>query len=165
MRFILIFFAVLLTLFSLEMLETTQALLVQPWTQLLAKVSALLMVLFDSDVISYGRVIQSQSRGFGVSIEAGCNGVEAAIILIAAVLAFPAPARLKLYGIVIGCIAVQLVNVLRIISLYYLGLWNDQAFEFAHLYLWQALIMLDVLAVWLLWVRVVARRAGAEDAR
>jgi hypothetical protein len=31
-------------------------------------------------------------------------------------------------------------------------------FEFAHLYMWQALIMLDVLVVWLLWMRVVAKR-------
>jgi hypothetical protein len=31
-----------------------------------------------------------------------------------------------------------------------------KVFEFAHLYLWQALIMLDVLVVWLLWVRYLA---------
>lgn len=30
-------------------------------------------------------------------------------------------------------------------------------FEFAHLYLWQALIMIDVLAVWLAWVRYATR--------
>ena len=41
--------------------------------------------------------------------------------------------------------------------------WHREVFEFAHLYLWQALIMLDVLVVWLLWMRWVARRefAGA----
>jgi len=53
---------------------------------------------------------------------------------------------------------VQAVNVLRIVSLFYLGQWNMQWFEFAHLYLWQALIMLDVLVVWLLWVRYLARK-------
>ena len=35
-----------------------------------------------------------------------------------------------------------------------------QWFEFAHLYLWQALIMLDVLVVWLLWIRWVGRQAA-----
>jgi hypothetical protein len=30
-------------------------------------------------------------------------------------------------------------------------------FEWAHLYVWQALIMLDVLVVWLLWVRTLPR--------
>ena len=42
-----------------------------------------------------------------------------------------------------------------------MGKWNQEAFDFAHLYLWQALIMLDVLVVWLLWIRTVARNQGA----
>ena len=64
-------------------------------------------------------------------------------------------------GIAAGCVAVQAANVLRVISLYYLGKWDKEVFDFAHLYLSQALIMLDVLAVWLLWIRAVAKRKGA----
>ena len=44
--------------------------------------------------------------------------------------------------------------MVRVISLFYLGQWNLALFEFAHSYLWQALIMLDVLVVWLVWVRL-----------
>ena len=40
-----------------------------------------------------GKVIRSTANGFAVSIEAGCNGVEATIVLIAAIFAFPAPWR------------------------------------------------------------------------
>lgn len=58
-----------------------------------------------------------------------------------------------------------MVNLLRVVSLYYLGQWNMAVFEFAHLYVWQALIMLDVLAVWLLWVSAVARCSGAARLR
>jgi exosortase/archaeosortase family protein len=54
---------------------------------------------------------------------------------------------------------VQGLNVVRIISLFYLGQWNMTAFEWAHLYIWQALIMLDVLIVWLIWVRRINRSA------
>lgn len=57
-------------------------------------------------------------------------------------------------------LAVQGVNLLRIISLFYLGQWRFGVFEFAHLYLWQALIMLDVLVVWLLWERWLPTRAA-----
>jgi hypothetical protein len=35
-----------------------------------------------------------------------------------------------------------------------------QAFEWAHLYVWQALIMLDVLVVWLVWVRLLPKADG-----
>jgi exosortase/archaeosortase family protein len=60
-----------------------------------------------------------------------------------------------LRGIVVGIVAVQALNVLRVISLCYLGRWNRDVFEWAHLYVWQALIMLDVLIVWAIWVRLV----------
>lgn len=64
---------------------------------------------------------------------------------------------MKLWGLGLGFMAVQGVNLLRVVSLFFLGQWNLQVFEFAHLYMWQALIMLDVLIVWLLWMRYVAR--------
>ena len=134
--------------------------MVLPWTTALASISAWLIGLFDAQVISYGKVLQHAGTGVGVSIEAGCNGVEACIILMAGVLAYPAPWRMKLAGLAIGVLAIQGVNVLRVISLFYLADWDQQWFEFAHLYLWQVLIMLDVLVVWLLWIRYVARNAS-----
>ncbi len=157
-RFFLLFMGLLALLFGVEMLGPVQKGLVHPWTELVARASAWLMTLFDPDVVASGRVLQSRTTGFAISIEAGCNGVEAALILLAGVVAFPSGWRLKLAGIAAGIVAIQAANLLRIVSLYYLGQWNMQVFEFAHLYLWQSLIMLDVLAVWLLWMRAVARR-------
>jgi exosortase H (IPTLxxWG-CTERM-specific) len=157
-RFFVIFILIQAGLFGLELLGPVQANLIMPFTGLLADLSAVLVKLFDARVISYDNVIQSTANGFGVAIMPGCNGVEACIILVAAIFAFPAPWRERLLGLGIGIVAVQAVNLLRIISLFYLGQWNLKWFEFAHLYLWQALIMLDVLVVWLLWVRYLARR-------
>lgn len=156
-RFFLIFVMVQAVLFGIEMLNPVQLAVVHPWTGWLAKASAAIVHMIDPSVISYGRVLQSAQTGFGVSIEAGCNGVEASIVLIAAVLAFPSSWRAKLWGIGLGFLAVQAVNLVRIVSLFFLGQWNFKVFEFAHLYMWQALIMLDVLVVWLLWMRWVAR--------
>ena len=115
------------------------------------------MTLFDGNVVAAGKVMRSNTNGFAVSIEAGCNGVEATLVLLAAMLAFPAPWKHKVVGLVVGILAVQLLNILRVISLFYLGQWNYDVFEWAHLYVWQALIMLDVLVVWLIWVRRVPR--------
>ena len=163
-RFFLIFLGIQAVLFGVEMLNTVQAAVVQPWTGLVAQASAAIVHLFDPSVISYGRVLQSAKTGFGVSIEPGCNGVEATIVLVAAMLAFPSSWKMKAWGIGLGFIAVQAVNLLRVVTLFFLGQWNFKVFEFAHLYMWQALIMLDVLVVWLLWMRVVARRDPAAAA-
>lgn len=162
-RFFFIFIAVLAVLFRIDMLDDVQRIAIQPWTGLLANASAALMGLFDSDVAHHGRILMSKTTGFAVSIEAGCNGVEAAIILIAGMIAFPSKWKHRLVGIAIGIAAVQGVNLLRIISLFYLGKWNMTVFEFAHLYLWQALIMLDVLVVWMLWIRWIARQPPSSQ--
>ena len=95
--------------------------------------------------------------GPGIEIVAGCNGVEAVLILISAVLAFPAPWKYKFAGIGIGFVAIQALNLVRIISLYYLLLWNRVWFDWFHLYLWQALIILDALVFWLVWLRWLPR--------
>lgn len=152
-RFVLI----TLTLFSIELLSVVQEKVIQPWTDFLAYVSAHFLMVFDAKVAFSGNVILSTANGLGVEILPGCNGVEACIILIAAILSFPAPWKNRVYGIVLGCFAVQGLNVLRLISLYYLNQWDSAWFEFAHLYVWQALIMFDVLIVWLVWVGITLR--------
>ena len=153
LRFLATFVAIVVVLFAAELTPPVQSVLVVPWTELLARVSVGLITIFDSRVLAMGKVLASTANGFAVSIEAGCNGVEAALILIAAILAFPAPWKKKLAGIAGGLLAVQLLNVIRVVTLFYLGQWSLAAFEWAHLYLWQALIMIDVLVVWLLWLR------------
>jgi exosortase H (IPTLxxWG-CTERM-specific) len=161
LRFFLGFLALQALLFGLELTPWGQQWVVVPWTDTLATISADLVKVFDPAVIADGNVLQSGNNGFAVAIEAGCNGVEASIVLVAAMLAFPAPWKRKLLGLAVGVVAVQGLNIVRVISLFYLGQWRLDVFEFAHLYVWQALIMLDVLIVWLLWVRTLPRTTGA----
>ncbi|MES9834001.1 MAG: exosortase H [Candidatus Thiodiazotropha sp. DIVDIV] len=158
LKFALIFTTLLIGLFTLELLPFGQQWVVIPVTTFIAKTSAWIVQLFDQDVLAYGIILQDKVSGFAVSIEAGCNGVEASIVLIAAMLAFPASWRLKLIGIGVGILAIQSLNLLRVITLFYLGQWSHTAFEWAHLYIWQSLIILDVLVVFLIWLRYLPRK-------
>lgn len=157
LRFFAAFVLLQAVLFGIELTPWAQTYFVLPWTNAIAEISAFLVTLFDPAVAAAGKILRSTSNGFAVSIEAGCNGVEATIVLLAAVLAFPAPWRNKVIGLAAGIVAVQGLNIVRVISLFYLGQWNAAVFEWAHLYVWQALIMLDVLIVWLVWVRTLPR--------
>jgi exosortase H (IPTLxxWG-CTERM-specific) len=161
-RFFVGFLVLQALLFGLELTPWAQTWFVLPWTNTLAALSADIVRLFDPQVVAQGKILQSADGSFAVSIEAGCNGVEATIVLIAAMLSFPAPWKRRLLGLAIGVVAVQGLNVIRVISLFYLGQWSFDAFDFAHRYVWQALIMLDVLIVWLLWVRTLPRGAPAR---
>jgi len=164
LRFLLIFIGVLVTLFGLEMLNPIQNAVIQPFTGLLASLSTALILPFDQDVIAQGRVLRDATSGFAVSIESGCNGVEAAIVLIAGIAAFPATLNQKCVAIVAGFLFVQALNIFRIISLFYLGQWNYTVFEWFHLYLWPVLIMLDVLVVFAIYLHWLGKNAPAAEA-
>jgi len=154
LRFFSVFLLIQAGLFTLQMLQPVQTAFIIPFTAQIAAVSAGLIQLFDSQVLSEGVIIQHSVNGFAVAIRSGCNGVEAIIILAAALFAFPrAPWSARLIGLAIGAVTIQILNIARIISLFYLGQWHPVAFEWAHLYLWEVLIMLDVLMVFLLWLQ------------
>ena len=164
LRFLLFFLLVQGILFGAEMLQPVQSAVILPWTMLLADVSGWLMSAFDPNILTAGKVVSSTLNGFAVSIEPGCNGVEAMIVLLAAIIAFPAPLMHKLTGLAWGFIAIQGMNLLRIISLFYLGQWSQELFDWAHLYIWQALIMLDALVVFLIWIHYLPGQAAKPAA-
>jgi len=155
-RFVVIFTVVLVGLFTIEMLDPVQAHVIQPFTSWLATVSAAIIMPFDDAVVTSGRIIEHTTAQFAVSIEAGCNGVEATIVLIAGVMAFPATWWQRLAAILLGFLAIQVLNIVRIISLFYLGQWNFDIFSWTHLYVWPVLIMLDVLLVFAIYLRYLA---------
>jgi exosortase H (IPTLxxWG-CTERM-specific) len=162
-RFFILFTVLLVGLFTLEILQPAEKYVILPFTSVIADISVWIVKFFDDDVIAYGNVIRDTASGFGVRIERGCNGIEALIILFAAIFSFPAPFKNKLIGFAIGFFAIQGLNLVRIVSLFYLGQWNEVAFEWFHLYLWQALIILDALVVWLIWLRTLPQAKARRE--
>jgi exosortase H (IPTLxxWG-CTERM-specific) len=163
LRFFIIFSVLLIGLFTLEILQPAEKYVIIPFTSAIADISVWIVQGFDENVIATGNILRDKVSGFGVRIERGCNGLEAVIILFAAIFAFPAPFKNKMIGFVAGFFAIQLLNLVRIISLYYLGQWNYTAFEWFHLYLWQALIILDAMVVWLIWLRTLPGARALPD--
>ena len=162
-RFVSVFLICLLLLFTLELLRPVQTHVILPFTGGVAHVSVWVMHLFDRDVIARQNDILSAASGGGIEIVAGCNGVEAVLILLSAILAFPAPWKHKLLGMALGFAAIQTLNLVRIICLFYLHEWNPVWFEWFHLYLWPALIILDALVFWLVWLRYLPRRPELQS--
>jgi exosortase H (IPTLxxWG-CTERM-specific) len=103
--------------------------------------------------------------GFAVEMRDGCNAVNVTILLCSAVLAFPAPWKMRALGIVAGSLIIQVVNIFRFISLYYLGQYSMTWFDFAHAYLWESLIVLDTMVVFWYWVTRVLRLNAASHAQ
>lgn len=162
-RFVVLFLVILVSLFLLEIYEPVRQSVVLPFTGFLVTVSSWIVQLFDANVHAYGDIIQDTKTMVAIQIAPGCNGVEAMIILLAAIVAFPSSLWYKIKGLFFGFLAIQSLNLVRIISLFYLLQWNQTWFEWFHLYLWQALIILDALIVWLIWLRYLPKKTETDN--
>ena len=127
---------------------------------LLVRASGALIHLCRGHAAAAGTVLRDPSTGLGIEMKDGCNGMNVTLLLCAALLAFPTSWTHKARGLLLGCLAIQVVNLLRFISLFYLLQYNRAWFDFAHQYLWESLIMLDALAVFWMWVQGVSRSAA-----
>lgn len=150
-RFLVSFVATLLLLFALVYLPPIRDHLIAPFTDSLTVIAGWLITTLGGQAWVNGNVLTIP--GFSVRILDLCNGVEATLLLWAVLLAYPAPWGYRLWGLLLGFLGVQALNMVRIISLTYLGVWKPEWFHWVHWYVWDALIMLDVLLIFLLWLR------------
>lgn len=121
-------------------------------------VSARILELGGFSVWSSGRVLRVGS--FGVEVLNGCNGVEALVIYLAAVLAYPASLRAKGVALALGIPLIQLVNLGRILGLVLVGAYFSFLFQEAHLFVAQGVMVCMVAAVWFWWVKSYASRSA-----
>jgi exosortase H (IPTLxxWG-CTERM-specific) len=124
---------------------------ITPFTGLLAQASVFLLKLIGTEAKAASTLIVSPQ--LTVDIKAGCTGIEPIIILISAMFAFRASWKEKGYGALWGIVVLQGVNVVRIMSLVYLGINHPQYFSDAHTYIWQIVFIALSLFLWMLWAK------------
>lgn len=96
---------------------------------------------------------------FAVQIRRGCEAIEPSVLFAAAAVAFPASLLARVVGVVGGIVALALVNLLRIVSLYYVGVYWPSAFETAHVDVWQPAFIIIALTLWIAWAVWATRPA------
>lgn len=99
---------------------------------------------------------------FHFNVVPDCGALPSMAIFVAAILAFPARLWKKLVGMLLGIPALYIINVARLACLAVIGAYwgNGKEFEFAHEYVWQAVYIIFVVMVWLLWVELLVRPGG-----
>ena len=137
---------------------------VNGYTTGLVIVAANLIHLFGGQAVALGDLLQNPVSHFAIKMANGCNGAHVTILLWAAVLAFPASWAQKGKGLLAGTAAIHIVNLIRFISLFYIGQYSQPWFDFAHMYLWESLMMLDTLVVFWAWAYLVRKSGSMADA-
>ena len=138
-------------LLFLELFNPVHQKVMIPFANLLARTSAFLLKLLGTAATVSGSLIVSPR--FAADIKAGCTGAEPIIILLSAIFAFPSPWKARVCGAMLGIVVLQIVNLIRIVSLVYLGINHPRYFHEAHAFVWQIVIIALSLFLWMVWAR------------
>lgn len=153
-RFLISFLGILGISFTVIALRPVNDAFVVPYTTLIAKISGTILGLFGENITMNGCVLRSDR--FAVTIYNGCNGLITSLIFVSGVLAFPARWSAKIAGVVGGLLAIQIINLVRIVSLFYIGIYLPKLFNSSHIFIWQSVVILAGVTLWITWAHFFA---------
>ena len=107
-----------------------------------------------------------KSPQFAIVLRRGCDAVEPTWLFCAAVLSFRARLMRKLRGLLVGIVALQVLNLVRIVSLYWIGLHLPDIFDSAHMELWPTAFIIVAIVLFICWMNggnvSAGRRVGVS---
>ncbi len=124
-----------------------------------AQASAGILRVLGEQTTTSGESVNSP-RG-SLRIARGCDAVQPSALFVAAVLASPVSMWAKLPGMILGTASLILLNLVRIVSLFYIQIHFPRAFEVMHIEVWQVLFIFLAIALWALWAWWAVRRGAA----
>lgn len=124
--------------------------LIKPYTEFLARAVAAIINLFGAGAWAEGALVRSPR--FSINIAMGCDGVEASSLFLAGVLAFPTSWRAKMIGMAAGIPIIHLINLARLVGLYYAGVYLPTIVEEVHVYVAQTIVIILSTALLIFWL-------------
>ena len=125
--------------------------IVAAWT---AQGTGYLLNLLGASTTVDGAIVSSDS--FALIIVAECTALGPLVMFTGAVVAYPTSHAAKLKGLLLGLAVLTAVNLVRIVSLFWIGSAHPQYLDVAHLLVWQTAIILFAIVLWLVWWERIA---------
>ncbi len=160
-QFLVLFGLILGASFALISVNWVNDHVIEPFTGGIATASTGVLQVLGQGVTQHGSMIKGPR--FSVNIKNGCNGVEAMLIFLAAVLSFPAPWKFKAGGLALGIVAIQAINLIRVVALYLTGVYFPKVFNASHTVVWQTVVILASVLLWIFWANRLPPVAPAEE--
>jgi exosortase/archaeosortase family protein len=130
--------------------------LLQPMLILLARIVGEILSLTGLAVIVLGQKVVYPGI-FGIDIANECSAVSQMIIVASALFAYSTGLRLRLLGLLLFAAIIFVGNILRLVSLFWMGIWAEEHFDFVHFYVWGGLSYIGLLILLLIWMRFAYR--------
>jgi exosortase H (IPTLxxWG-CTERM-specific) len=143
-------FGVLLVLFYSLTAGATYDNILAAYLNYSARLSSLILNGFGVPSFVSGLTIESTQ--FAFTVQRGCDALEPSWFFLTAVLAFPARFMRKVLGVLAGVTLLNLLNLIRIASLFLVGSYYPSAFNTIHVELWPAAFIILSILLWIGWV-------------
>lgn len=141
----------LMALFYALYVPLTQTGLFSSYLETLAGICGVILSVLGQNIDVAGQSISSDT--FSLKVVGGCDGLEATALFVAAVVASPVALRRRLWFLLVGIPVFAAINLLRIVSLFYVGLYRPDLVDTIHLDVWPGILIVLVLSCWLAWAR------------
>ncbi len=126
----------------------------------LAEVTGTVLNLFGANVSVSTTIVQSKQ--FAMDIAYGCDALEPITLFTVVVAAFPARFKARISAIPVGIILLFMVNIVRLLTLYYAGSTSTELFELMHIEIWQPIFIVCALVMFILYVGFVRRKGWSN---
>jgi len=123
-----------------------------------ARATGAILNLFGASVQVDGTLVSSPD--YSINIVTECTGLIPMAIVVCAVLAYPCTWRQKGIGAALGIVALFVLNLVRTSSLFFIGShFSSSFFNTAHFLIWQPVMIVGAIVLWLFWVEKLVRVA------
>lgn len=82
-----------------------------------------------------------------------CNSIDLIFTYVIVILLLPYPSKRKMLFSLGGIIVITIMNIIRIVALYYIYIYQKDAFFFSHEYLFTVLMDVLIFCGWLLFIK------------
>jgi exosortase/archaeosortase family protein len=128
--------------------------------QAIVKTAAWLIDTVDPSVGVTPAGPRLRAPGGGINILNGCEGTEAAFLMMAAMLVAPLSMRARLSGLLVGTLVVFVLNQARVVALFYAFRSDKAVFDMLHGIVAPLLLIIAVAAFFVFWLN---RYAATPD--
>lgn len=124
------------------------------------KMAAYLISFLEVGAQSNGN--QIFTKGYNLNVGPACIALYEIFVFAAAIVAYPMKIKDKIEGVVLGIIAIGALNLLRIVMMFFAGIYFPTIFKTLHDHVFQTVFILFMVVLWCYWIGKSNKAEPAE---
>ncbi len=155
LRAVIVFVVLIGLFYGFVRTPTSEGEQFRPYLELIAATTAGVLDLLGYEITVNDTMVSSSQ--FSMQIVQGCDAIEPIALFAAAVVASPVSLWAKIPGLLVGWVSLLLINLLRLVSLFIIGISFPALFDVMHEHIWQAVFIVLAIVFWAIWVQWATR--------